>query len=345
MAGPLRHSNPMDEIRAKRTNEEAARWVVRLDAGALSEAEQRELDAWLEAAPHHRGAFIRARAAWADLDRIGALAGGSTPIGSTEAADTPAIGRRRWLLAAGIAGLAILGGSWLALNIGRDVYESGIGEVRRVTLADGSSLVLNTASKAIVRFDDARREVRLDRGEALFQVRKDAARPFVVRTANLTIRAVGTAFAVRVEEAQVDVTVTEGVVEVARATEGSRGSGSGEAPKRVIANQRAIARTAEPVAIELVEPSIAQRRLAWRDGMVAFDGEPLAQAVAEVNRHSRRQIVIDDATLAAKPVVGIFRANDVEGFAHAAATALGAKAVDDDEIIRIVPAGPPVTFR
>ena len=340
MVGRERPPNSMSETLARRTNEEAARWVVRLDAGALSEEEQREFDAWLEAAPHHRGALIRARAAWVDLDRIGALAGGSTTTEPTAVTD-----RRRWLLAAGIAGLAILGTSWLALHIDRDVYESGIGEIRRVTLADGSSMLLNTASKAVVLFDDATREIRLERGEALFHVRKDAARPFIVRTVNLTIRAVGTAFAVRVDEAQVDVTVTEGVVEIARARERGRETRPVEEPKRLVANQRAVVKTAEPVAIELVEPSIAQRRLAWRDGMVAFDGEPLGEAVAEVNRHSRRQIIIDDAALAARPVVGIFRASDVEAFSEAAATALGVRAVDEGDVIRLVPAEPPSEFR
>lgn len=325
----------MERTSATRSNEEVARWVVRLDAGPLSPDEQRELDAWLDAAPHHRGALIRARAAWTDLDRVGALAGGSSP-GPRRSFFAPT---RRFLLAASVAVLAVVGAAYVSLTLDRDVYDSGIGEVRRVTLVDGSSMLLNTATRAVVRFDDAQREVRLERGEALFQVQKDAARPFIVRTDDLTVRAVGTAFAVRVADARVDVTVTEGVVEVTRATGRGTEAPPAEQPTRVIANQRAIVKVAEPVAIEPIEPAIIERRLAWRGGMVAFDGEPLEQAVAEINRHSRRRIVIDDPALGARPIVGIFQMGDVEGFANAAATALDAEVHTDGDIIRLTRVG------
>lgn len=329
----------MDETSDKRTDDEAARWAVRLDADALSQEEQRRLDAWLAAAAHHRGALIRARSTWVDLDRLAALAGGSAYAES--AASSPPLAARRWLLAASLAGLAVLGASWLGLYVlDRDIYESAIGEVRRVTLSDGSSLVLNTATRAIVRFTDARREVRLERGEALFQVQKDPTRPFIVRTDDLIVTAVGTAFAVRVGDARVDVTVTEGVVEVARISTGGSAPPPPQEATRVAANQRAIARVTEPVAVEPIAPPVIERRLAWREGRVAFDGEPLSEAVAEVNRHSRRVIVIADPALAARPVVGIFRASDAEGFAQAAAIALGAEATEEGNIIRLVPTEP-----
>jgi transmembrane sensor len=308
------------------SNEEVARWVVRLDAGALSPDEERELNAWLDAAPHHRGALIRARAAWADLDRIGALAGGS----SSGTSPYTFVSTRRYLLAASLAAITLGGAGYFAYALTRDVYDTGIGEVRRVTLADGSSMVLNSGTKAVVRFDDTQREVQLERGEALFEVRKDKARPFIVRTDGLSVRAVGTAFAVRIADERVAVTVTEGVVEVARAV---------DAPQRVAANHRAVVKSAAPVAIEPIAPAIANRQLAWRDGMVAFDGELLGEAVAEINRHSRRPIVIDDPALGAMQIVGIFRVGDVEGFANAAATALGAEVQTDGDVIHLTRMG------
>jgi len=69
--------------------------------------------------------------------------------------------------------------------------------------------------------------------------------------------------------------------------------------------------------------------------MVAFDGEPLAEAVAEINRHNRRHIVIDDPALAGRPVVGMFRANDLESFARTAAAAMGAVVVEETDRIRL----------
>jgi len=311
---------------ATRTNEDVARWVVRLEAGPLSPGEQRELDSWLDAAPHHRGALIRARAAWGDLDRIGALAGGS----SSDFARYSFASSRRYLLAASLAALTLGGVSYFAYTLTREVYDTGIGEVRRVTLTDGSSIVLNSATRAIVRFRDTEREVRLARGEALFEVREDKARPFIVSADGLTVRAVGTAFAVRIADERVAVTVTEGVVEVAAAV---------ERPRRVAANHRAIVTSAAPVAIEPIAPAIANRQLAWRDGMVAFDGELLGDAIAEINRHSRRPIVIEDPALGAMPIVGIFRVGDAEGFAKAAAAALDAEVQTDGDIIRLTRVG------
>jgi transmembrane sensor len=329
------------------TDVEAARWVVRLDAGELSDEEQRELNAWLTSAPHHHGALVRARAVWGDLDRLGAIAGGSSrdePVVPAEGARALAMpkstpitrrSRRWWLSAAAAACLVVAGVTWFATVSGRQVYESDIGEVRRLTLADGSTMVLNTASRAVVRFTDATREVQLERGEALFEVQKNKRRPFIVRTGEVSVRAVGTAFAVRVGEARVDVTVTEGVVELTRASGVGPGAATPEPPARLAANEHATVRATGAVAIESVAPPVVERHLAWRNGVLAFNGETLGEAVEEINRHNHRQIVIDDAALSARPVVGIFRANDIDGFAQAAAAALGASAHEEGDIIRL----------
>src|SRR5688572_796460 len=89
----------------------AAEWVVRLDRGALSEAEQRELDSWLEASTRHRGAFVRAQAMWVDLDRVAALQAGRAPL------DPPAE-RPPWLRAASFAGALLAAGVVLTLALG-----------------------------------------------------------------------------------------------------------------------------------------------------------------------------------------------------------------------------------
>ena len=164
------------------------------------------------------------------------------------------------------------------------------------------------------------RDISLERGEALFQVAHDASRPFVVHVNDLQIRAIGTAFTVRREGARTDVLVTEGTVEIAR--EGQ----SGREVRRVTADQRAlVVSPASPPDIEPVQPEAMERELAWRDGKASFVGEPLSTAVAEINRHSRKRIVIDDPDLAAQPVIGVFNANDAEGFANAVAASFNAE--------------------
>ena len=320
-------------------SELAARWAVRADAGALGPDEQRELETWLAADSRHRGAYVRARAQWVDLDRLAALQG---PAGGTDGRFPAAGLSRRQLLAAGIAAIGFLGGglSWLIVREGQERYTSGIGEVRRIALEDGSTLLLNTASEVTVRLTKQQRGIRLVRGEALFEVAHDKSRPFIVQANDTAVRAVGTAFAVRLDAAQVDVTVTEGVVEVVDLKTMS-GLGPATTPvsrfevKRVAAHEHAVIARSRAPEVEPIAPAKADRQLAWREGMVSFDGETLQTAVAEINRHNRRQIVVDDPALAAMPIVGVFRATDLEGFSAAAAAALKARAIPDGDVIRL----------
>src|SRR5579862_1457581 len=209
-------------------DEQAARWVARIDSGKLKAEEDPLLQAWLQADARHQGAYIRARARWVDFDRLAALHGTSDPP-VEEIGPRRGISRRQLLVAASVAGIAIVGGgfSWLALRRDEVRYATEIGEVRRVALVDGSTLILNTASEVTASFGKRQRALRLVRGEALFEVAHDKARPFTVYAHRSTVRAVGTAFAIRLEPTQLDVTVTEGVVELESATASGEGAASG----------------------------------------------------------------------------------------------------------------------
>jgi transmembrane sensor len=325
-------------VNARSTNDEAAAWAVRLDGAQLSADEQRQLDAWLAVSPRHQGALLRARAVWSSL-------------GPREAADAEApeevrpltreqggrFGRRSaavgWRAAAAVvAGVAALFLAYRMLGLRGEVYETRVGEVQRIALEDGSAITLNSNSAATVHFEKDLRAVTLTRGEGLFEVAKDKARPFIVSTGGVSVRAVGTAFAVRALPDAVTVTVTEGVVEV---------TGADAPAQRVMRDQRAEVRPQHAVTVRTQDPAESGRQLAWRDGILSFSGESLAEAVREVNRYSRRQVEVTDPALAGKPVIGIFRAGDVDAFAQSTAVALGARAEADGQVIRLVPAPGP----
>ena len=361
----------------------AAEWAVRLNERALTAREQTELDQWLDAGTQNRGALLRARAAWADLDRLSALAGPtplssrgdggrnsvsesvqrevvgplhSSPLEDSQPSPSPPLSphapradeelaesterkgenshrlfrTRRRFVASGVAALFLGGAGTWWIGWRDQTYVSNLGQIRRVKLSDGSRMVLNTASEATVRFDKARREIELTTGEGLFQVAKDPARPFVVRAGFVSVRAVGTVFAVRTGGQSVDVTVTEGVVELV-----DNSSSGGGVIRRIAANERATIMETSQVQVQSMPHAEAERRLAWRDGMANFAGEPLATAVDEINRHNRRQIVVDDPALASRPVVGTFRANDPDNFAATVATALGVQSIDQDDVIHL----------
>jgi transmembrane sensor len=313
-------------------DDEARLWAVRLDAGTMSPEDEALLEAWLEGDERRQGALLRAQAIDAYFDRSRALGTGSdqAPEPAFDEERAPGYGlSRRQVIAASFGGAiaATAGGAWF-LWPRETLYETALGEVRRVPLSDGSFAAINTSTKLVVSMRKQDRNIKLDEGEAWFKVAHDPARPFVVAAGDVRVRAVGTAFSVRRENNGADVLVTDGVVEtwiVGREAQA----------KRVAAGNRAfvssVAPTIEPVA---AAPQIT-RALAWREGQIAFDGEPLAQAISEFNRYNETKLVVDDPELAREPVVGYFNATEPQDFAQAFARVIDAHAVDDGKTIRI----------
>lgn len=307
-------------------DETAAEWAVRLAEG-LSPKDRRNLDAWLERDSRHLGAFIRAQAVWLDLDRVAALQQG----GSRTFVPRRPLWRNPWIMgAAASLLLAVLVGGGLIHEGFAGRYAAGNGEVLRVALDDGSTVMLNTDSVMLVRFEDHERRILLRRGEASFEVAHDVTRPFVVHARDITVRAVGTQFAVRMTGQAVAVTVTEGVVEVKRS-----GAAAVQQRQLIVKNDRVVAAAAKPILEQKLTTAEVTRDLSWRNGLLMFDGETLATAAAAVNRYSSKPVTIDDPELAAEKFVGVFRIGNSRAFAHAAAAAFDAEITEGPDGIRL----------
>lgn len=307
---------------AKEIDDEAADWAARVDAQGSDGEHDPRLQAWLAGDPRRAGAFLRAQAAISFLDRGRALAG-------TEPTASLAPRPDRRALIAGVGGAcaaALVGGAafWAARP---QRLDTGLGEIRRVPLADGSLVAINTRTALDVAMKARSRQVVLRQGEAWFQVAKDAERPFVVAAGRARVRAVGTAFSVRRGDDGVDVMVTEGVVETwLDGQDGPR--------QRLAAGSRILlSGPTSPVVAEA--SSEIERTLAWRNGEIALDGESLGEAARLFNRYNSRQIVIDDPQLAQERFIGLFQTNEPESFAAAVAATLDAKVSDDGGTIRI----------
>lgn len=313
---------------AQSINDRAARWVARIDHLPLDQAAQDELDDWLAGDDRRRGAFFRAEAAWAMLDRASAVGTGARDdCGPPVAEFGPS--RRRLIWSGGAAAACLVGGYGLqTLWRNRPLHiETALGEIRRVPLADGSLVAVNTATKLTVDLKPKIRNLHVDEGEAWFQVAKDRQRPFVVSAGNVRIRAVGTAFSVRRHDTGADVQVTEGAVEawsIDREHEISRIS----AGSRTFVSD--VVGPAQPI-----EASVdIDRALAWRSGQLIFDGNSLGAAAAEFNRYNAIQLRIDDPDLAREQVVGRFRTNEPDAFARSAGILLGVHAeMSNDQIV------------
>lgn len=302
---------------AEAIDDQAMRWVARIDRAALEPRDQADLEAWLAGDTRRRGAFLRAEAAWRMLDRA------SVPIDEADADMSEAAPvSRRWLMAGagGIAASIALAIGLLGSSETRPArIETARGEIRRVPLDDGSMAVVNTASRVAVALSPDTRAVTLDQGEAWFQVAKDKTRPFVVSAGDVRVRAVGTAFSVRRHSGGADVQVTEGVVEAWVA-------GDEADAVRIARGARAFIDMTTGPAIPSQAALEIDRSLAWRTGQIILDGDTLGEAAAEFNRYNSRKIVIGDPQLAAEKLVGRFRTNEPEAFVRATVATLGMRA-------------------
>lgn len=318
---------------AAKIEDRAAHWAIQLEGGALSEAEEAALESWLAEDPRHQGALLRAQATLAYLDRGRALGeGNASPMEFPPSEEMVYTNRRRFLKlsAAGVATAAAgLGGFTILTRRKQQEIMTQIGEVRRVPLADGSVAVVNTASRVAIALQPKQRDIRLEQGEAWFQVAHDKTRPFIVQAGTVRVRAVGTAFAVRRRAGGADVLVTEGVVETwIEGQEGRR--------RRLAAGAQSYIDTSGSLNTtrENVQQDV-ERALAWRSGEIVLDGQTVDYAAAELNRYNRQRIVIVDPAIGQERLVGYFLTSDPGKFANAVADMTGARIVEKEGEILI----------
>ena len=325
-------SSPDDAIDAV-----AADWVTRVDAG-LTREEQQIFQDWLGADPRHADAFDRYTEAWSVFDRVQERGAASVILDRLSGRARQRKARRvRTGIAAGL--IVAAGLFWLQWRTATPRANSHSpvpapvaatpDPIRR--LPDGSIVELNGDAEIAVQYSETERRVKLVKGEAFFQVEKNKARPFYVEANGVVVRAVGTAFAVQMNPSAVEVVVKEGAVDVNRTSTPAANPVRVEAGSRVVmpmmllrpANRPAPSSAAgskpAPIAEEAAQPESMSAeqmdaRLAWRLPWVNFDGTTLAEAVAQMNRHNRLQLRVEDPVFGNTRVSGIYRADNLEGF-------------------------------
>jgi Fe2+-dicitrate sensor, membrane component len=303
----------------------AAAWLAQRD-DHLSAAEQSEFEAWCAADPRHAAAVARLETTWNALRQLRdyrptARAHPDPDILAPRRLPPLARFRRPFLLATAAALAVLAGWQWRAPAPAlppaqTETYTTSVGGYQRVTLADGSVVQLNDRSEIRVRFTPDERRLQLVRGQAHFTVAKNKSRPFIVQTHRVAVRAVGTAFDIRVGDSNVEVLVTEGVVQLDRTAPAPAQPAPASAAPLVSAGWRAVishdfdsAPTLEPVS-----PSALREALSWQGPRLVFLDTPLAEVIAQFNRRNRVQICLGDPGLADLPVAASFRAENVEAF-------------------------------
>ncbi len=295
---------------------EAAIWTWRLDSGELSAAERGELETWLRADARHRRTFDELSRTWNLLDRLSERVRDEKVIPFAPAQRRRTFVRKTYWEAAAAAVLVVAIGAslWMMRRPGAQIVSTAVGQQRHVTLADGSQLTLNTNTLLAVKLTSQRRDIYLRRGEAHFDVVHDASRPFFVHAGDTVIRDVGTQFEVRLRsDRDIDILVNEGQVEV---------QGPAATAGQALRAGEQLQIAGPHLQVMPVSPQQVADDLAWREGALVFQGEPLSQALVEVGRYTRERIVLTGPVVGSLHISGRFRTDDVAGFFKALQAAL-----------------------
>jgi transmembrane sensor len=312
----------------------ATEWVAKIDRG-IKDDEAIALEQWLAADTRCKGALERAQMVWRNLDRAQVFRIAVEQRRAPDTAHVPRAGKWRGSKAAAysmaLAAAVIMSvGVWFGLN--RNHLSTAVGEIRQIPLNDGSRVTLDTGSQIAVEYRAEARTVRLESGEALFEVAKDPQRPFLVQAGKIRVRALGTAFLVRRRsDDDVDVTVTKGVVDVWSETHRPRTAVRLKAGTGTSSIGGTIAPPQDLTATQI------ERAIDWKLGVVNLDGRTLGEAAAEINRYNRLRVVIPDPQLAAQPLVGNVSSSDPVAFAQAAAAMFDARVRSDGDSLILEP--------
>jgi transmembrane sensor len=305
--------------------EQAAGWFDRASANLLSEEERQEFERWRENPAN--------RLALAEIEAVHAEA--------RQAAEHPEMlalrhetlsrivlphvrrKRRAWLggaIAASVAAAAIgittfnsagdlVSGPPQVAAVDPNLYRTAVGEQLTVSLPDGSSVTLNTASRLRVAYSKTERRLILEAGQALFRVAKGRTRPFVVQALDRVVTAHGTTFDVRIApDRKVRVALVEGSVSVARVSAPKADPTELEPSQILVASNETVSVSRDPEI---------DKEVAWRDGLIIFEDDSLAEATAEVNRYVKAPIVLQDERLRQIRVSGAFRTGETGAFVEA----------------------------
>ncbi|MBY6211682.1 FecR domain-containing protein [Microbulbifer agarilyticus] len=314
------NSQPQTDIRPDiwQIEAEAREWFMLQGERTLSDSEQVAFAHWMEQ-PQHRSAYQQLQQIDQTLAALAASEEGARlrqPSGLSALMETlrsyfdvSPLNRLAFactlMLALGIAYLAPWQGEPAA-----QAYASELAQVRNVVLEDGTRVTLGGDSALEAEFSEGSRRIKLLRGQAFFDVRKDPTRPFVISAQGAEVRVVGTRFDVRTGSKlnpAVKVTVEEGIVDVARKTAAK--PDEAENKVRLTAGQQV---KVDEKRISPVSKVDTTSVASWRQGKFSYRDAPLSEIVADANRYRKDRIIIGTRELESLRVTTAFTADQAD---------------------------------
>jgi transmembrane sensor len=317
-------------LSARRAEDFAIEWLVKLNSSQLSQEQEADFFRWLDSSSSNQNAYIKAEELW---QRGGVL----SLLKEPEA-------RPRWTLQSWqgfavacsfILVVAVAAFVNLSLRIDNYSFQTAVGEQKEFELEDGSHIILNTDSRIRLQFARHLRSATIESGEVFFDIETDHQRPFEVSTKFGKVKVLGTRFSVYQSASDAVITVLEGKVAINPSDEGRQGPASAVT---LTANQRSSFLSLERG--ELPEQLNAVAKLAWRQKQLVFRGERLEEVVKDLNRYYSQTIELDGATLNDREVTAVIRLSDLRSTVQALADSLGLRAEYDSSGSTITLASP-----
>lgn len=321
--------------------ERACEWVACLVLGNLTENRQQELQRWLAEDPRHASS-LKEMAELMDAMSVLSRLSDLFPLEST----SPETPKPEWhfscfpfnWIAATCCLLLLIG--YIAWPFGRLdqslIASTHVGESKIITLNDGSRITLNTSSQIRVNYSLHARHIELLQGEGLFDVAPDKSRPFYVRAGDTEVRAVGTVFNIELTDNRMELTVTEGIVEIDKPAAAKSTTDNAKVPQKLLVAGKAQVKAGEVAVIGRTVESLApidqasiNKKLAWKTGQVIFEGETLEQVVAEISRYTTTTFFISDDGTRQIRIGGYFDIGNVDQMLDILQTGFNIKVTQD----------------
>ncbi|PHR60674.1 MAG: hypothetical protein COA43_05890 [Robiginitomaculum sp.] len=316
---------------------EAAAWIAQLHSGDVSPNDLSAFKEWMARSPQHEKEIKELAAIWGELDSLTQMA---EPIRAAALSERKLLRpqQRYRVLQTGLAlSVLVAGFIWVGSIFwnGNDVsapirvaktivvpviVTTKVGAQKTQILSDGSKITLNTDTHIEIEFDTTHRIIRLLKGEAVFDVEHDENRPFLVYAGDGVVRAVGTVFVIHLKKNVLDLTVTDGAVELSAVNMQVDVEGDVTPVEKVTGfvksghEAQLVEHKAIIVPISTVD---IKAKTSWQQGLLSFSGESLETVVFEISRYTTLEIEIRDPAIRDMRIGGVFKTGDIDALFEA----------------------------
>ncbi len=322
--------------KSHRIEDEALRWVARLQSPSLTSQQEALFFSWLDISTAHQAAYVNAEAIWQQGHILESIPREEDKTLKRKRFDfsIPAFNFPKIVAPVATAGVLVLLFGLELLHpfnhTPQQDHETQTGERQEVVLDDGSRLILNTNASITVSFNRDQRLVKLNRGEVYFDIEKDKNRPFNVLTASGSVRVLGTQFSVFDNKKDVIVTVVEGKVSLSN----DKDPINSFLPLITLTKDQRLSLGQANAKLEPV-PVNAESKTSWVKNKLVYQGETLKEVVRDINRYYQSKLILGDEALSNKEVVAVLQLDDFSSTLNALKSSLNLKSSVDPELQHI----------